>query len=91
MAAIFTEACLHLPSLAPHLSPDNPSLRVRTGTRPASATARPCIGTVPGCDGLVLAAGHEGSGLTMALSTAELVSGLLTGGALPAYADAFTW
>lgn len=32
------------------------------------------VGPVPGADGLILAAGHEGSGLTLAPATAEIVA-----------------
>ena len=75
--AILDEARVFLPSLADSLCPNNPELRVRTGVRPAAARRRPIISRVPGCEGAVMAAGHEGSGLTMALSTAELVAELV--------------
>jgi glycine/D-amino acid oxidase-like deaminating enzyme len=45
---------------------------------------------VPGCENLVLAAGHAGSGLTLALATAEIVADLLAGAELddlPSYAE----
>lgn len=45
---------------------------IRVGLRPFSATG-PIIGPVPGIPGLLIAAGHEGSGLTMAPATAELL------------------
>ena len=37
------------------------------------------VGPVPGADGLFVAAGHEGSGLTLAPGTAELVCAQLLG------------
>eukprot|EP00892_Ulva_mutabilis_P007197 jgi/Ulvmu1/484/UM001_0492.1 len=88
-AAIVEEACGFLPGLAPHLRSAAGAARTRSGPRPASMRGQPYIGRVPGCDGLVMAAGHEGSGLTMALSTAELVAALLGDAALPEYAESF--
>jgi glycine/D-amino acid oxidase-like deaminating enzyme len=64
---------------------------VRAGARPASARGRPYIGAMPGCDRLVIAAGHEGSGLTMAMSTAELVASALKLEDAHPLADAFGW
>lgn len=37
------------------------------------------VGPVPGAAGVVVAAGHEGSGLTLAPATAELVCDYLLG------------
>jgi glycine/D-amino acid oxidase-like deaminating enzyme len=92
VAKIFQAAVPLLPSLAPHLSADNPAISVRKGARPSSCTSKPCIGPIVGCDRLYMAAGHEGSGLTMALSTAEIVSALVLGDEeLPVFADGFTW
>ena len=39
----------------------------------------PLVGPVPGAEGLLLAAGHEGSGLTLAHATAELLTEHLLG------------
>lgn len=92
VAALLQEAARNLPSLSGALNPENPELRVRKGARPASCTMRPCVGPVPGCDGLILAAGHEGSGITMALSTAEVVAALLLQHeAPPEYAKDLGW
>ena len=52
-------------------------LETRTGLRPYSASG-PIIGPVEGVDNLYVAAGHEGSGLTLAPATSELVFSLLT-------------
>ena len=87
--AIVEEACAFLPGLAPHLRSVAGEARTRSGPRPASRRGQPYIGRVPGCEGLIMAAGHEGSGLTMALSTAELVAALLRDRPLPDYADSF--
>ena len=35
------------------------------------------VGAVPGVEGLLLAAGHEGSGLTLGPATAELLADLI--------------
>jgi glycine/D-amino acid oxidase-like deaminating enzyme len=92
VAEILQVAASHLPALAPHLVPDNPTLLVRKAPRPSSCTSRPCIGPVVGCDGLFIASGHEGSGLTMALSTAEIVAALALGDKdLPNFANSFRW
>ncbi|KAI8468098.1 MAG: oxidoreductase [Monoraphidium minutum] len=46
---------------------------VRVGLRPYALGGLPAIGPVPGLDGVFVAAGHEGSGLSLAPATAELV------------------
>jgi glycine/D-amino acid oxidase-like deaminating enzyme len=59
-------------------------LETRVGLRPFSATG-PFIGPVEGINGLFVAAGHEGSGLTLAPSTAEdMLECLLSGLRFPA-------
>lgn len=55
-------------------------LRTWTGLRAATPDSLPLIGPHPGHDGLWLAAGHEGLGVTTAPATAQLVAALLTGG-----------
>lgn len=87
--AIIQEACEYMPKLARYLKASRDNMSYRWGARPASRRGLPYISAVHGCKGLVVAAGHEGSGLTMALSTAEIVSALLTGSDLPEYADEF--
>jgi D-hydroxyproline dehydrogenase subunit beta len=89
--AIIEQACMYMPSLATHLraSETRSKMIYKWGPRPASCRSLPYISAVHGCSGLVIAAGHEGSGLTMALSTAEIVGALLTNSQLPDYADAF--
>ena len=73
--SIMQHACEFLPDLA---QPSREACDVRVGLRPFSRTG-PMIGPVPGCHGLILAAGHEGSGLTMAPATAELVADYVLG------------
>jgi glycine/D-amino acid oxidase-like deaminating enzyme len=50
-----------------------PVLRVWTGFRPCGPGNLPVIGPWPGQEGLYVAAGHEGLGITTALVTAELI------------------
>ena len=53
------------------------ALRVWTGFRPATADGLPFIGAWPMLDGVWVAAGHEGLGITTALGTAQLLADLL--------------
>lgn len=80
MAAILARAARLLPFLS-HVSPGDVlgAGLTRTGLRPYLADGRPLIGPVPGAPGLFLATGHEGSGLCMAMATAELVRDLVEG------------
>jgi glycine/D-amino acid oxidase-like deaminating enzyme len=58
-----------LPALA-----DCSVLRAWTGFRPATPDSLPLIGQWDPIDGLWIAAGHEGLGVTTALGTAELIA-----------------
>ncbi|KAL0419417.1 UNVERIFIED_CONTAM: hypothetical protein Sradi_1355200 [Sesamum radiatum] len=49
------------------------SREVRVGLRPYMPGGKPVIGPVPGISKMLLAAGHEGEGLSLALGTAEMV------------------
>ncbi|KAL3689839.1 hypothetical protein R1sor_016148 [Riccia sorocarpa] len=51
--------------------------KARIGLRPYSSDGRPLIGPVEDVPGLILATGHEGSGLCLALATAELVANMI--------------
>ena len=54
------------------------ALRTWTGFRPATPDKLPLIGPWPAIDGVWIAAGHEGLGITMATGTADLiVAGIL--------------
>jgi glycine/D-amino acid oxidase-like deaminating enzyme len=55
------------------------ALRVWTGFRPATEDRLPLIGRWEPIDGLWIAAGHEGLGITTALGTAELLRDLILG------------
>ena len=62
---------------------------VRVGLRPYSRRGLPYVGTLPGCPNAFVAAGHEGSGLTLGPATGELMCKLVAGEeVLPAYAAA---
>ena len=52
-------------------------LRAWTGVRPATADSLPLIGPVPNRPRILLAAGHEGLGITTSLGTAELIADLV--------------
>ena len=67
-----------LPSL-----PSVTALRAWTGFRPTTPDHRPLIGAWPGRNGLWLACGHEGLGVTTALGTADLLAAQLLGLPLP--------
>ena len=54
-------------------------LRVWTGLRPATPDGLPFIGRVPEREGVWVAAGHEGLGITTALGTGAITATLLTG------------
>jgi glycine/D-amino acid oxidase-like deaminating enzyme len=73
VTAIIEEARRFIPSLIPPLRECLKTAKVRVGPRPYSSTGMPLIGPVPGVSGLYLAAGHEGSGLTLCLATAEII------------------
>ncbi|XP_010069584.2 glycine oxidase [Eucalyptus grandis] len=53
--------------------------KVRIGLRPYMPDGKPVIGTVPGLSNVFLASGHEGSGLSLALGTAEMVADMVMG------------
>ncbi|MCA9323413.1 MAG: FAD-binding oxidoreductase [Planctomycetes bacterium] len=54
------------------------ALRGWTGLRPATTDNLPLIGPLPGTEGLHLACGHEGLGITTSLITAQLLCAQLT-------------
>jgi D-hydroxyproline dehydrogenase subunit beta len=68
LSRMLARACEYLPDLA-RLS----ALRVWTGFRAATPDKLPLIGPCPGGDGVWLATGHEGLGITTSLGTAKLL------------------
>ena len=56
--------------------------RTRVGLRPFVTGGRPVIGPLQGVHNVFVAAGHEGSGLTLGPATAELISTHIAGGSM---------
>jgi len=54
-------------------------LRTWAGLRPYTPDGLPLLGPAPGVDGLVLATGHDGSGVNLAPVSARIVADLVTG------------
>eukprot|EP00884_Botryococcus_braunii_P018100 jgi/Botrbrau1/4974/Bobra.0396s0004.1 len=77
LTAILDRAALYLPSLRAIKVADT---EVRVGFRPFSQSGLPVIGPVPGCPGVFVAAGHEGSGLTFGPATGDIVSAWILDG-----------
>ena len=59
------------------------ALRTWTGFRPATPDNLPLVGAWPETEGLWIAAGHEGLGVTTALGTARLIADAILGKASP--------
>lgn len=55
-------------------------IRTWTGFRPAAPDSLPLIGEWPELEGVWLAAGHEGLGITTSLGTARILATLIVGG-----------
>ena len=58
---------------------DLPIVHRWTGLRPASPDHRPFIGPWPGRSDLLVAAGHEGLGVTTSLATGRIIADIVTG------------
>ena len=71
VAAIMERALEFLPSLRGFRQGD---IAPRVGLRPYCRQGRPLLGPAPGCPGLWVAAGHEGSGLTLAPASADVLA-----------------
>ena len=74
LRAMVQRAISFLPALA-----QCAALRVWTGFRPATPDSLPLIGRWDTVEGLWIAAGHEGLGITMSLGTAELIAAGILG------------
>ncbi|MDE2414313.1 MAG: FAD-binding oxidoreductase [Comamonadaceae bacterium] len=74
LARMLRRALDYAPGLA-----DLAIIRTWTGFRAATPDGLPLIGAHPGHDGLWLAVGHEGLGVTTAPATAQLVAAQMTG------------
>ena len=71
--AMIQRAITFIPALAQCVG-----LRTWTGFRPATFDNLPLIGRWEAIDGLWIAAGHEGLGITLSLATAELIAAGVT-------------
>jgi glycine/D-amino acid oxidase-like deaminating enzyme len=74
LSRMLRRALAYLPGLA-----RRHALRAWTGFRAATPDGQPLIGPWPGHDGLLLATGHEGLGITTAFGTARLVADMVLG------------
>ncbi len=84
---MIARACEYMPALS-----DLSVIRTWTGFRAATPDSLPLIGPMPGWPGHLVAAGHEGLGITTSLGTAELIVAHVTGQStlldIPAYLPA---
>jgi D-hydroxyproline dehydrogenase subunit beta len=64
-------------------------IRVWTGFRPTTSDKLPLIGWWPAIPGLMIAAGHEGLGITTATGTAEIIAALALGSRSPVDSASF--
>ncbi|WOK96479.1 hypothetical protein Cni_G05186 [Canna indica] len=74
---IWDRAGEYFPALKSHNIKEDKNIRI--GHRPYMPDGKPVIGPVPALQNLFLATGHEGSGLSMALGTAEMVADMILG------------
>jgi len=65
------------------------ALRSWTGFRPATPDKLPLIGAWPALEGVWIAAGHEGLGITMATGTADIIVAGIVGAASPVDPEPF--
>jgi glycine/D-amino acid oxidase-like deaminating enzyme len=74
LGRMIERACEYMPELA-KLS----AIRCWCGFRPATPDKLPYIGKWPGIEGLYIAAGHEGLGITTSLGTAKILAAEILG------------
>ncbi|MEE8586881.1 MAG: FAD-dependent oxidoreductase [Acidobacteriota bacterium] len=74
LGRMLRRACRYVPRLA-----DLSVIRAWTGWRAATRDHLPLIGPCPGLEGLYLATGHEGLGITTSLGTARLLTDQILG------------
>lgn len=78
LQAMLQRALAYMPGLA-----DLSAIRSWCGLRAATPDSLPILGGHPARDGLWLAVGHEGLGVTTALGTAHVLAALMTGATPP--------
>jgi len=64
-------------------------IRAFAGLRPYTPDGLPILGKVESLDGFIMAAGHEGDGITLAPITGEMIAGLVVSGSSPFPLDDF--
>jgi glycine/D-amino acid oxidase-like deaminating enzyme len=74
LAKMLQRAAEYMPTLK-----DIQAVRTWTGFRAATPDSLPLIGPHPGVDGLYLATGHEGLGITTSMGTAKLLTDQILG------------
>ncbi len=74
IGAMMASAAAYMPAVL-----ELKTVRMWTGLRAATPDGLPIIGAHPLMDGVYLAGGHEGLGLTMAMGTAELIADVVAG------------
>lgn len=84
LARMLRRAVTYMPSLA-----QLRVIRTWSGFRAATADKLPLIGPVPGKPALLLATGHEGTGITTSLATGRLIADLVCGRESELDAEAF--
>ena len=58
-------------------------IRAFAGFRPYTPDGLPILGEVDSLKGFIMAAGHEGDGITLAPITGEMIARLVAGGSAP--------
>src|SRR5262249_42620557 len=58
-------------------------IRTYAGLRPAAPDGLPVLGRIPGIEGFVMAAGHEGDGIALAPWTGQAIANLVLGRPYP--------
>ena len=64
-------------------------IRAYAGLRPYTPDGLPILGPVDGVEGFIMAAGHEGDGVTLSPVTGEIIARFIAKGDLPFSVDHF--
>lgn len=64
-------------------------IRAFAGLRPYTPDGLPILGAVEGLEGFIMAAGHEGDGITLSPVTGEIIAKVITRGEIPFPMDHF--
>ncbi len=64
-------------------------IRAYAGLRPYTPDGLPILGAVEGLEGFIMAAGHEGDGITLSPVTGEIIAKIITRGEIPFPMDHF--